>query len=191
MRWELRRFLHSRADGSVAPSAATLMECGRFPKIRNPSFRKRWFSDDVMILSVRWYLRFKLSYRDLAQVMSEFGIQIAPSTILRWVIRYAVNFAAYWRPFKGRWGDPGAVTRPISRWAASGCTCTARWTSAAIRYSRISVAGGIVNAAKAFFSQGAETPGPAAQHHSGWLQGHARRATWECGMSSTTAGSLP
>jgi putative transposase len=34
------------------------------------------------------------------QVTSEFGIQIAPSTILRWVIRYAVNFAAYWRPFQ-------------------------------------------------------------------------------------------
>jgi transposase-like protein len=34
------------------------------------------------------------------QVMSEFGTQIAPSTILRWVIRYAVNFAGYWRPFQ-------------------------------------------------------------------------------------------
>ena len=71
-----------------------------YKKTRNPLFRKRWFSDDVIILSVRWYLRFKLSYRDLAQVMSELGIRIAPCTILRWVISYAVPFAEYWQPFQ-------------------------------------------------------------------------------------------
>ena len=32
---------------------------------------------------VRWYLRFKLSYRDLAELAREFGVSVAPSTILR------------------------------------------------------------------------------------------------------------
>jgi hypothetical protein len=29
-------------------------------RARNPLFRKRWFSDDVILVSVSWYLRFKL-----------------------------------------------------------------------------------------------------------------------------------
>jgi transposase-like protein len=52
---------------------------------RNPLFAKRWFSDDIIILCVRWYLRFKLGYRDLAAIAAEPGIAVTPSTILRWV----------------------------------------------------------------------------------------------------------
>jgi transposase-like protein len=59
---------------------------------RNPLFAKRWFTDDVIIRCVNWYLRFRLSYRDLAQIMGELGVCVAPCTILRWVIRYSVNF---------------------------------------------------------------------------------------------------
>ncbi|MBV9084180.1 MAG: IS6 family transposase [Acidobacteriaceae bacterium] len=43
------------------------------------------------------YLRFKLSYRDLAQIMGELGVCVAPCTILRWVVRYSVDFAECWR----------------------------------------------------------------------------------------------
>jgi transposase-like protein len=46
-------------------------------------FAKRWFSDDVILVSVTWYLRFKLSYRDLAQIMGQLGVSVAPCTILR------------------------------------------------------------------------------------------------------------
>ena len=58
---------------------------------RNPLFAKRWFSDDVILVSVTWYLRFKLSYRDLAQTMGQRGVTITPCTILRWVIRYSTE----------------------------------------------------------------------------------------------------
>lgn len=67
---------------------------------RNPLFRKRWFSDDVIILCVRWYLRFKLSYRDLASIAAELGVAVAPSTILRWVVRYTGEFVRCWAPFE-------------------------------------------------------------------------------------------
>jgi transposase-like protein len=50
---------------------------------RNPLFAKRWFSDDVIITCVRRYLRFRLSYRDLASIAAELGIAVATSTILR------------------------------------------------------------------------------------------------------------
>jgi len=63
-------------------------------------FRKRWFADDTIIQSVSWYLRFKLSYRDLALMMGQLGVSVAPSTILRWVIRYSVDFAESMRPLE-------------------------------------------------------------------------------------------
>jgi hypothetical protein len=50
---------------------------------RNPLFSGRRFADEVVTLCVRWYLRFKLSYRDVAEIAWEMGILVAPSTILR------------------------------------------------------------------------------------------------------------
>jgi transposase-like protein len=67
---------------------------------RNPLFSRRRFTDDAIILCVRWYLRFKVSYRDLAEIAMELGVLVAPSTILRWVIRYAEEFANRWRRFE-------------------------------------------------------------------------------------------
>jgi transposase-like protein len=61
----------------------------RRPSFRNPLFRRRRFADDVIILCVRWYLRFKLSYRDMAEIAKQLGVLVAPSTIPRWVVRYA------------------------------------------------------------------------------------------------------
>jgi transposase-like protein len=67
---------------------------------RNWLFRRRRFADDMIILCVRWYLRFKLSYRDMAEIAWELGVLVAPSTILRWVVRYAEDFNRLWRSFE-------------------------------------------------------------------------------------------
>jgi transposase-like protein len=72
----------------------------RKSRVRNSLFAKRWFPDDVIILCVRWYLRFRLSYRDLASIAAELGIAVAPSTILRWVVRYSAEFVRRWDPFE-------------------------------------------------------------------------------------------
>jgi transposase-like protein len=69
-------------------------------KTRNPLFAKRWFSDDTIILCVRWYLRYTLSCRDLAGLIGELGVCVAPCTILRWVVRYSAEFAQRWRPYE-------------------------------------------------------------------------------------------
>ena len=45
-------------------------------------FKGRHF--DLIILCVRWYLRFKLSFRDLVEMMAERGISLAHTTIMRW-----------------------------------------------------------------------------------------------------------
>ena len=40
-------------------------------------FKGRHFEREVIVLSVRWYLRFKLSLRDLVEMMSERGLALA------------------------------------------------------------------------------------------------------------------
>jgi transposase, IS6 family len=67
---------------------------------RNPLFAKRWIADEVIIVCVRWYLRFRLSYRDLSSIAAELGIAVAPPTILRWVVRYTGEFVRRWDPFE-------------------------------------------------------------------------------------------
>ena len=52
-------------------------------------FRGRHFEDQIIVLCVRWYLRFSLSYRDLEEMMAERDLAVDHSTIARWVLRYA------------------------------------------------------------------------------------------------------
>ena len=43
------------------------------------------FPSDVILLPVRWYLRFGLSYRDLEGLLAERGIEVDHVTLYRWV----------------------------------------------------------------------------------------------------------
>src|SRR5207245_10474972 len=52
-------------------------------------FRGRHFEDQIIILCVRWYLRYCLTYRDLEELTAERGLSVDHSTIARWVLRYA------------------------------------------------------------------------------------------------------
>ena len=68
-------------------------------------FEGRHFDREVIILCVRWYLRFKLSLRDLVEMMAERGLSMAHTTILRWVQRYAPEFEKRWH----------RLARPVGR----------------------------------------------------------------------------
>ena len=48
-------------------------------------FKGRHFDRKIVILGVRWYLRFKLSLRDLVEMGAERGIDLAYTTIMRWI----------------------------------------------------------------------------------------------------------
>src|SRR5258708_2123068 len=54
----------------------------------NP-FKWRHFQAEIILLCVRWYLRYPLSYRDLEEMMLERGLHVDHTTIYRWVQRYA------------------------------------------------------------------------------------------------------
>ena len=87
-------------------------------------FEGRQFDRDVIILCVRWYLRVKLSLRDLVEMMAERGLSMAHTTIMRWVQHCAPEFEKRWRRSPIRSASHGESTRHTSRFAASGATCT-------------------------------------------------------------------
>jgi transposase-like protein len=58
-------------------------------KNRPAVFRGRHFADEMIVLCVRWYLRFSLSYRDLEELMAERNLAVDHTTVWRWVQRYA------------------------------------------------------------------------------------------------------
>ena len=55
--------------------------------MENP-FKWRHYEGEIILLCVRWYLRYALSYRDLEEMMSERGLSIDHTTIYRWVQEY-------------------------------------------------------------------------------------------------------
>ena len=120
-------------------------------RTRNPLFAKRWFSDDVILVSVGWYLRFKLSYRDLAQILSQMGVAVAPCTILRWVVRYSPCFAECWRhlekPVGLSWRCDETYVKVSGRWVYLYRAVDERGRTVASHLSRTRD----VAAAKAFF----------------------------------------
>jgi transposase-like protein len=69
------------------------------PIVRDSIYRKRAFDADIIELCVRWYITYRLSYRDLVEMMAERGIKVAHSTILRWVTRYPPEFEKRWNRF--------------------------------------------------------------------------------------------
>ena len=46
------------------------------------------FPPEVIMLAVRWYLRFGFSYRDLEELLAERGIDVDHVTVYRWVQRF-------------------------------------------------------------------------------------------------------
>jgi IS6 family transposase len=61
-------------------------------------FKWRHFESEVILLCIRWYLRYSLSYRDLEEIMAERGLSVDHTTIYRWVQRYAPELEKRCRP---------------------------------------------------------------------------------------------
>ena len=83
-------------------------------------FAGRHFEADIVVLCVRWYLSFKLSYRDLVSMMNERGIEMAHTTILRWVQHYTPEFEKRWkryaRPVGGSWRMDETYVKVRGEW---------------------------------------------------------------------------
>ena len=83
-------------------------------------FKRRRFPVEIILLCVRWYCKYGISYRDLAEMMSERGVSVSPSTIFRWVQRYAPEIEKRVRPYQGHrsgsWRVDETYVRVGGRW---------------------------------------------------------------------------
>lgn len=103
-------------------------------------FDGRHFDREIIILCVRWYLRYTLSLRDLVEMMAEHGLSLVHTTILRWVQRYAPEFVKRWNRFSTLTGQSWRVDETYlkirGRWAYSTgrlIGLVRRWTSCCAR----------------------------------------------------------
>ena len=58
-------------------------------KHHKSAFKWRHYEPAIILSCVRWYCRDQLSYRDVAEMMRERGLDVEHSTVFRWVQRYA------------------------------------------------------------------------------------------------------
>lgn len=76
--------------------------------LRTPPNLKGWFNwfcrknytrrkRDIILMLVRWYLAYSLSYRDVEELALERGLKVDHSTINRWVLRYAAQLEKVFR----------------------------------------------------------------------------------------------
>jgi transposase, IS6 family len=61
-------------------------------------FQWRHFEAECILLCIRWYLRYSLSYRDLEEIMQERGLHVDHTTLYRWVQQYAPELERRCRP---------------------------------------------------------------------------------------------
>jgi hypothetical protein len=80
----------------------------RPPAITRSAFAGFCFPADVIVLAVRWYLRFALSYRDVEELLAERGVEIDP--------RHHLPVGAAVHPATGRGGSalPTRCWRPLA-----------------------------------------------------------------------------
>jgi transposase, IS6 family len=83
-------------------------------------FKRRRFPVEIILLCVRWYCKYGISYRDLAEMMQERGVEVDPSTIFRWVQRYAPELEKRVRRCQGHrsgsWRVDETYVRVGGRW---------------------------------------------------------------------------
>ena len=90
-------------------------------------FEGRHFDREIIVLCVRWYLRFKLSFRDLVEMMAERNLSVAHTTIMRWVHHYAPEFERRWNRFARQAGPSWRVDETYVKIRGQWCICTERW----------------------------------------------------------------
>lgn len=90
--------------------------------VRDPIYRGRRFPADLIEQCVRWYITYRLSYRDLAAMVAERGVRVSHTTIMRWVLRYMPEYERRWSryaiPTADSWrvDETEIVVRGVPHW---------------------------------------------------------------------------
>jgi transposase, IS6 family len=90
------------------------------PSLAQSAFAGFCFPPEVIVLSVRWYLRFALSYRDVEELLAERGVEVDHVTVYRWVQRFTPLLAEAARPCRhavgDRWQVDETYVKVAGRW---------------------------------------------------------------------------
>src|SRR5450759_4455511 len=75
------------------------------PVFSSSAFAGFRFPAEIIVLALRWYLRFGLSYRDVEELLAERGIEVDHVTVYRWVQRFTPLLVDAARPCRHAVGD--------------------------------------------------------------------------------------
>ena len=53
------------------------------------SFKGAHFPQDIILMGIRWYVAYPLSYRHVEELLEERGVPVDHATIQRWVVKYS------------------------------------------------------------------------------------------------------
>src|SRR4051794_11202195 len=90
------------------------------PAVPCSAFKGFRFPPEVIVLAVRWYLRYGLSYRDVEELLAERGIEVDHVTVYRWLQRFIPLLADAARPCRhvvgDRWYVDETYVQVADRW---------------------------------------------------------------------------
>ncbi len=92
----------------------------QLPSVTPALFKGRHFDHLLITQSVRWYITYKLSYRDVCEMLAERGVSVAHTTVMRWVQHYVPVFEKRWmkyaRPTGSSWRVDETYIRVKGKW---------------------------------------------------------------------------
>lgn len=84
------------------------------------NFKGRQYTKPIIMMALRWYFAYALSYRDIEELMKERGIDIDHSAIQRWVVEYGPKLASQFRRKKrtvnGSWRMDETYVKVRGKW---------------------------------------------------------------------------
>jgi putative transposase len=84
------------------------------------SFKGAHFPQDIILMGVRWYAAYPLSYRHVEELMQERGVGVDHATIQRWVVKYSPPLEAAFhrrkRPVRVSWRMDETYIRVKGEW---------------------------------------------------------------------------
>jgi transposase, IS6 family len=89
------------------------------PAVPSSAFAAFRFPSEIIVLAVRWYLRYGLSYRDVEELLGERGIEVDHVTIYRWVQHFTPHLADAAGPCRHSVGDRWFVDETYVRVAGN------------------------------------------------------------------------
>src|SRR5437764_326939 len=104
--------------------------CRRVSALRS-SFAGFRYPPDVILVAVRWYLRYALSYRDVEELLAERGVIVDHVSVYRWVQRFTPLLIDAARPTRHALVTGGSSTKGMSKSRDDGSICIKRSTSSA------------------------------------------------------------